>query len=137
MNHLFIDESGIRKNSGFFSVAGVAITDRLVENLPITLFLYLCSNPISHEQLISLAASSFQLEGSVKKIFIDGKKLNKYERRLKSALRQKGLSTQKLLFQRAKHIPGLRIADAAAGRKAQSAEGLSTFPHGNLSPATR
>jgi hypothetical protein len=52
---------------------------------------------------------------NIRKIIIDGRKGKTYEKHLKKALRDKGISTRKLKTAADEAYPGLRVADALAG----------------------
>ena len=53
-------------------------------------------NPVYPEKMMEVVFKHLITEKDIKKIFIDGKKPRKYERRLKKILRDKGVSVKKL-----------------------------------------
>ncbi len=72
-------------------------------------------NPIKYQQIIEVVFKHLLVE-NVDKVFIDGKKPEWYERKLKKVLRDMGNSVKKLKTIRNESAhPGIQLADAIAG----------------------
>lgn len=72
-------------------------------------------NPVDPGEKLEWALRHLIVESNIKKIVIDGKKPQWYERRLKKILRDKGLLLKRLKTARISEYAGSRIADLAAG----------------------
>jgi hypothetical protein len=72
-------------------------------------------NPIKYQQIIEVIFKHLLVE-DIDKVFIDGKKPEWYERKLKKVLRDMGSSVKKLKTIRNESAhPGIQLADAIAG----------------------
>jgi hypothetical protein len=99
---------------------------RKVSALPFRLKIAVVKNPIYPERELERVLSHMLIERHIDKVFIDGKKSKKYERKLKKILRDKGVSLRKLESARDEKYPGLRLADMVAGLARAHFEGRST-----------
>jgi hypothetical protein len=153
--HIFIDESGIHKTTGYSSIAFIFVMTEFIEafekeilaielRIKITSFhwadhnwgirrkflehlfnrnilqntniqITLQKNPLHYYDFLSNSLEKIVIEKNIKKITLDGKKSISYERKMKSILRTKNISTHKLSVMRDQSSPLLRFADAIAG----------------------
>ncbi len=72
-------------------------------------------NPINPSLELEKVLLHTIVENNIKAIYIDGKKPEWFENRIKKVLRDKGISIKKLRTIRSSQYPGARLADMVAG----------------------
>jgi len=75
----------------------------------------LIKNPFDPEYAYISVVKNLLVGSDVHSLVIDGRKSRSYERRLKKAIRDKGISIKKLRTANDLAFPALRLADAVAG----------------------
>ena len=104
--------------SDFGSKFGWQIRRKFLERinrLNFTFKIATIKNPIYFPATFKYCFEYLITEKKIRKIIIDGKKPRWYEKQLKKALRDKGVSVKKIKTSNDKSSAGLRLADALAG----------------------
>lgn len=88
---------------------------RKASRLNFTFKIAVVKNPIYFPSVFEYCLEYLIIEKKIKKIIIDGKKPEWYEKRLKKTLRDKGISVKKIRTLNDESSAGLRLVDALAG----------------------
>lgn len=86
-----------------------------IAKLDFSVKIAIIQNPIHAQLEFEEALRHLIIEKHIQQIIIDGKKPRSYERKIKSIIREKGLSVKKLKTVNDESFPGIRLADAIAG----------------------
>jgi len=86
-----------------------------VANLDFKIKLAVIKNPINPSVEMERVLAHMIIEKDIEKIFIDGKKSKRYEKKIKKILRDKGITVKKLKTVKDESEPGIRLADMVAG----------------------